>query len=169
MCKAVSFITLLCAGLYRKVNSCLKPRFSGHSDLYSLCRITLNPQSSTGELFTLGISKNWKQALSFVHQWDKKETLILKLVHFSLFSVNSIFLSAPRYYLCLQLRHDILTGRLPCSFATLALLGSYTVQSELGDYDPDLHGPDYISEFKLAPNQTKELEEKVVELHKTYR
>ncbi|NWW81024.1 EPB41 protein, partial [Climacteris rufus] len=74
-----------------------------------------------------------------------------------------------RYYLCLQLRQDILTGRLPCSFATLALLGSYTVQSELGDHDPDLHGPDYISEFKLAPNQTKELEEKVVELHKTYR
>ncbi|NWU16618.1 EPB41 protein, partial [Cephalopterus ornatus] len=74
-----------------------------------------------------------------------------------------------RYYLCLQLRQDILTGRLPCSFATLALLGSYTVQSELGDYDPDLHGPEYITEFKLAPNQTKELEEKVVELHKTYR
>ncbi|XP_057258927.1 protein 4.1 isoform X34 [Pezoporus wallicus] len=74
-----------------------------------------------------------------------------------------------RYYLCLQLRQDILMGRLPCSFATLALLGSYTVQSELGDYDPDLHGPDYITEFKLAPNQTKELEEKVVELHKTYR
>uniref|UniRef100_A0A8C3PPX9 Protein 4.1 n=1 Tax=Calidris pygmaea TaxID=425635 RepID=A0A8C3PPX9_9CHAR len=74
-----------------------------------------------------------------------------------------------RYYLCLQLRQDIITGRLPCSFATLALLGSYTVQSELGDYDPDLHGPDYITEFKLAPNQTKELEEKVVELHKTYR
>ncbi|KAM4656499.1 protein 4.1 isoform 10-T15 [Amazona ochrocephala] len=74
-----------------------------------------------------------------------------------------------RYYLCLQLRQDILTGRLPCSFATLALLGSYTVQSELGDYDPDLHSPDYITEFKLAPNQTKELEEKVVELHKTYR
>ncbi|XP_075029726.1 protein 4.1 isoform X11 [Calonectris borealis] len=74
-----------------------------------------------------------------------------------------------RYYLCLQLRQDIVTGRLPCSFATLALLGSYTVQSELGDYDPDLHSPDYISEFKLAPNQTKELEEKVVELHKTYR
>ncbi|XP_075630330.1 protein 4.1 isoform X37 [Balearica regulorum gibbericeps] len=74
-----------------------------------------------------------------------------------------------RYYLCLQLRQDIMTGRLPCSFATLALLGSYTVQSELGDYDSDLHSPDYITEFKLAPNQTKELEEKVVELHKTYR
>ncbi|XP_043940875.1 protein 4.1-like isoform X10 [Protopterus annectens] len=74
-----------------------------------------------------------------------------------------------RYYLCLQLRQDILTGRLPCSFATLALLGSYTIQSELGDYDPDLHGLDYVGEFKLAPNQTKELEEKVMELHKSYR
>ncbi|NXC41925.1 EPB41 protein, partial [Penelope pileata] len=74
-----------------------------------------------------------------------------------------------RYYLCLQLRQDIITGRLPCSFATLALLGSYTVQSELGDYDPELHSADYINEFKLAPNQTKELEEKVMELHRTYR
>ncbi|XP_039367897.1 protein 4.1 isoform X3 [Mauremys reevesii] len=74
-----------------------------------------------------------------------------------------------RYYLCLQLRHDIVTGRLPCSFATLALLSSYTVQSELGDYDPELHSADYVSEFKLAPNQTKELEDKVMELHKTYR
>ncbi|XP_036303460.1 protein 4.1 isoform X9 [Pipistrellus kuhlii] len=74
-----------------------------------------------------------------------------------------------RYYLCLQLRQDIVAGRLPCSFATLALLGSYTIQSELGDYDPELHGPDYVSDFKLAPNQTKELEEKVMELHKSYR
>ncbi|XP_075801753.1 protein 4.1 isoform X30 [Microtus pennsylvanicus] len=74
-----------------------------------------------------------------------------------------------RYYLCLQLRQDIIAGRLPCSFATLALLGSYTIQSELGDYDPELHGVDYVSEFKLAPNQTRELEEKVMELHKSYR
>ncbi|XP_057355890.1 protein 4.1 isoform X17 [Manis pentadactyla] len=74
-----------------------------------------------------------------------------------------------RYYLCLQLRQDIVAGRLPCSFATLALLGSYTIQSELGDYDPELHGTDSISDFKLAPNQTKELEEKVMELYKSYR
>ncbi|XP_071410868.1 band 4.1-like protein 3 isoform X9 [Pithys albifrons albifrons] len=74
-----------------------------------------------------------------------------------------------RYYLCLQLRDDIVSGRLPCSFVTLALLGSYTVQSELGDYDPDEYGSDYISEFRFAPNHTKELEEKVIELHKSHR
>ncbi|XP_038579588.1 band 4.1-like protein 1 isoform X1 [Micropterus salmoides] len=74
-----------------------------------------------------------------------------------------------RYYLCLQLRDDILSGRLPCSFVTHALLGSYTVQAELGDYEPEEHGPDYVSDFRFAPNQTRELEERVMELHHNYR
>ncbi|XP_049554249.1 band 4.1-like protein 3 isoform X22 [Orcinus orca] len=74
-----------------------------------------------------------------------------------------------RYYLCLQLRDDIVSGRLPCSSVTLATLGSYTVQSELGDYDPDECGSDYINEFRFAPNHTKELEDKVIELHKSHR
>ncbi|XP_015220097.1 band 4.1-like protein 1 isoform X14 [Lepisosteus oculatus] len=74
-----------------------------------------------------------------------------------------------RYYLCLQLRDDILSGRLPCSFVTHALLGSYAVQAELGDYDPEEHGTDYASEFRFAPNQTRELEERVMELHRNYR
>ncbi|XP_014346724.1 band 4.1-like protein 3a isoform X19 [Latimeria chalumnae] len=74
-----------------------------------------------------------------------------------------------RYYLCLQLRDDIVSGRLPCSFVTHALLGSYTVQSELGDYDPEEYGSDYVNEFRFAPNQTKELEEKVMELHKSHK
>ncbi|KAM5285241.1 band 4.1-like protein 2 isoform 2-T6 [Hipposideros larvatus] len=74
-----------------------------------------------------------------------------------------------RYFLCLQLRQDIASGRLPCSFVTHALLGSYTLQAELGDYDPEEHASHDLSDFQFAPIQTKELEEKVVELHKTHR
>ncbi|KAM9196502.1 band 4.1-like protein 2 isoform 1-T1 [Mergus octosetaceus] len=74
-----------------------------------------------------------------------------------------------RYFLCLQLRQDIASGRLPCSFVTHALLGSYILQAEMGDHDPEEHHGDYISEFQFAPNQTQEMEEKVVELHKTHR
>ncbi|XP_061110131.1 band 4.1-like protein 3 isoform X8 [Conger conger] len=74
-----------------------------------------------------------------------------------------------RYFLCLQLRDDVVSGRLPCSFATHTVLGSYTVQSELGDHDPEELGTDYVSEFRFAPNQTKELEEKVMDLHKNYK
>ncbi|XP_017158624.1 band 4.1-like protein 3a isoform X12 [Poecilia reticulata] len=74
-----------------------------------------------------------------------------------------------RYFLCLQLRQDVVSGRLPCSFATHAVLGSYTVQSELGDYDSDECAPDYVSELCFAPNQTKEMEAKIVDLHRTLR
>ncbi|XP_040171610.1 protein 4.1 homolog isoform X2 [Anopheles arabiensis] len=75
-----------------------------------------------------------------------------------------------RYHLCLQVRNDILEGRLPCSFVTHALLGSYLVQSELGDYDPaEMKDRSYLKDFKIAPNQTPELLDKVIDLHKTHK
>ncbi|XP_055088077.1 band 4.1-like protein 2 isoform X8 [Periophthalmus magnuspinnatus] len=75
-----------------------------------------------------------------------------------------------RYLLCLQLREDVASGKLPCSFVTHALLGSYTLQAELGDYEPDQPKPlDYMSQLTFAPNQNKEMEEKILELHKSHR
>ncbi|XP_073811223.1 erythrocyte membrane protein band 4.1 like coracle isoform X4 [Musca autumnalis] len=75
-----------------------------------------------------------------------------------------------RYHLCLQVRNDILEGRLPCTFVTHALLGSYLVQSEMGDYDPkEMPDRSYLKDFKIAPNQTTELEDKVMDLHKTHK
>ena len=52
-----------------------------------------------------------------------------------------------------------------------ALLGSYVIQSQFGDYDPTEHGVGtrYISHMTLAPEQSEELLEKVTELHKTHR
>jgi len=52
---------------------------------------------------------------------------------------------------------------------THALLGSYLVQSEVGDYDSEEHGRTYLKDFKFAPNQTPELIEKVMDLHKTHK
>ncbi|XP_060769723.1 band 4.1-like protein 2 isoform X9 [Neoarius graeffei] len=74
-----------------------------------------------------------------------------------------------RYLLCLQLRQDIVSGRLPCSFVTLALLGSYTLQAELGDHDSAEQQLHSITDFQLAKDHTKELEEKVLELHRSHR
>lgn len=74
-----------------------------------------------------------------------------------------------RYFLCLQLRQDISSGRLPCSFVTHALLGSYTLQAEHGDYDPEEYDGIDLGDFQFAPTHNKELEEKVAELHKTHR
>ncbi|XP_063225900.1 band 4.1-like protein 4 isoform X2 [Bacillus rossius redtenbacheri] len=71
-----------------------------------------------------------------------------------------------RYQFFLQVKQDILKGRLPVSFDLAAELGSYVVQSEMGDYDPRRHSPGYVSEFRFLSNQTVELESRIAELHK---
>ncbi|KDR23084.1 Band 4.1-like protein 4, partial [Zootermopsis nevadensis] len=71
-----------------------------------------------------------------------------------------------RYQFFLQVKQDILQGRLPVTFDLAAELGSYVVQSELGDYDPRRHSPGYVSEFRFISNQTVELESRIAELHK---
>ncbi|KAK0170006.1 hypothetical protein PV328_010621 [Microctonus aethiopoides] len=72
-----------------------------------------------------------------------------------------------RYQFFLQIKQDIVQGRLPVSFDLAAELGAYVVQSELGDYDPRRHSLGYVTEFRFLANQTAELEAKIVELHKT--
>ncbi|GFT73454.1 FERM domain-containing protein 5 [Nephila pilipes] len=72
-----------------------------------------------------------------------------------------------RYQIFLQLRRDLLHGRLYCSQSDGAMLAAYIIQSELGDYDPEEHPPSYVSEFKLLLKQTPRLEEKIAEIHQT--
>ncbi|XP_076356154.1 band 4.1-like protein 4 isoform X2 [Tachypleus tridentatus] len=71
-----------------------------------------------------------------------------------------------RYQFFLQVKQDILQGRLPVSFELAPELFAYSVQSELGDYDYRRHHSGYISEFKFLTHQTEELEAEVLELHK---
>ncbi|XP_046865224.1 hornerin isoform X2 [Drosophila willistoni] len=70
-----------------------------------------------------------------------------------------------RYQLFLQVKQDVLQGRLPVAFELAAELGAFVVQSELGDYDQRRHSKGYVSEFRLLPNQSSELESRVSELH----
>ncbi|XP_042203992.1 FERM domain-containing protein 5-like isoform X3 [Homarus americanus] len=74
-----------------------------------------------------------------------------------------------RYQLFLQLRRDLLHGRLYCSQADAAMLAAYIVQAEIGDYDPTKHYGNYISDFKILLKQTPKIEEKIMELHSTLK
>lgn len=62
-------------------------------------------------------------------------------------------------------------GRLPCSPVASAVLGSFTAQSELGDYDVGEHGTgiEYLQDIPFSPHQTDELLEKIAELHRSDR
>ncbi|XP_076359400.1 protein tyrosine phosphatase Meg isoform X1 [Tachypleus tridentatus] len=74
-----------------------------------------------------------------------------------------------RYHIFLQLKKDILEGRLIVPLATSVLLASYAVQSELGDFIPEEHKHGYLNEFRLVPNQTDDIERKITELHKLHK
>jgi tyrosine-protein phosphatase non-receptor type 4 len=74
-----------------------------------------------------------------------------------------------RYHFYLQVRSDILEGRLPCADGSLALLASYAVQSEFGDYNAIEHAPGYLNELKFAPKQPADFAKRVEELHAMHR
>ncbi|XP_059160621.1 band 4.1-like protein 4A [Physella acuta] len=71
-----------------------------------------------------------------------------------------------RYLFFLQVKRDILQGRLPVSFEEVAELCAYAVQSELGDFEPRIHTVGYVSEFCFVPNQTEELEARIAAVHR---
>uniref|UniRef100_F6YVJ3 Band 4.1-like protein 4A n=1 Tax=Monodelphis domestica TaxID=13616 RepID=F6YVJ3_MONDO len=72
-----------------------------------------------------------------------------------------------RYQFFLQVKQDVLQGRLPCPGHVAAQLGAYALQAELGDYDPHKHPPGYVSEYRFVPDQKEELEDAVERIHKT--
>ncbi|XP_069633394.1 band 4.1-like protein 4A isoform X4 [Haliaeetus albicilla] len=72
-----------------------------------------------------------------------------------------------RYQFFLQVKQDVLQGRLPCPVNTAAQLGAYVIQSELGDYDPYKHTAGYVSEYRFVPDQKEELEDAIERIHKT--
>ncbi|KAJ7391164.1 hypothetical protein OS493_020195 [Desmophyllum pertusum] len=74
-----------------------------------------------------------------------------------------------RYLMCMQLRDDINSGRLPCSFGNQAVLGSYVVQGDVGDFEAREHGTDYLDGMVFSPGQSQELLDKIRELHRQNR
>ncbi|KAJ8313692.1 hypothetical protein KUTeg_008253 [Tegillarca granosa] len=74
-----------------------------------------------------------------------------------------------RYHFFLQVKRDILEGRLVCPHNTAALLASYAVQSDLGDFNPDEHREHYLADYQFIPSQTEEFEKQIAELHKQHR
>ncbi|XP_066467826.1 band 4.1-like protein 5 isoform X2 [Tiliqua scincoides] len=82
---------------------------------------------------------------------------------------NNLREELTRYLFVLQLKQDILSGKLECPFETAVQLAAYILQAELGDYDPTEHIPDIVSEFRFVPNQTEEMELAIFEKWKEYR
>ena len=44
-----------------------------------------------------------------------------------------------------------------------------SIIAELGDYDPAVHTPAFVSEFRFIPEQTEEMEIRIIEEYKKMR
>ncbi|XP_069877978.1 band 4.1-like protein 5 isoform X2 [Dipodomys merriami] len=82
---------------------------------------------------------------------------------------NNLREELTRYLFVLQLKQDILSGKLECPFETAVQLAAYNLQAELGDYDLAEHSPELVSEFRFVPTQTEEMELAIFEKWKEYR
>lgn len=125
----------------------------------------LNYFDATGEKFWLNNDKKIAKQLKG-QNWDFNFE-----VKFYPADPSQLAEDLTRYQLCLQIRRDIVNERLPCSFVTYTLLGSYTAQSELGDYDTEEFGSGYryLKDIQFAPHQDKELLMKIAELHRQHK
>ncbi|XP_058290288.1 band 4.1-like protein 5 isoform X5 [Hylobates moloch] len=82
---------------------------------------------------------------------------------------NNLREELTRYLFVLQLKQDILSGKLDCPFDTAVQLAAYNLQAELGDYDLAEHSPELVSEFRFVPIQTEEMELAIFEKWKEDR
>ncbi|XP_016400298.1 FERM, RhoGEF and pleckstrin domain-containing protein 2 isoform X2 [Sinocyclocheilus rhinocerous] len=71
-----------------------------------------------------------------------------------------------RYLFSLQIKRDLIEGRLNCTENTAALLASHLVQSEIGDYD-DIADREFLKINKLLPYQER-VQEKIMEIHRRH-
>uniref|UniRef100_A0A8C2DJD8 FERM, ARHGEF and pleckstrin domain-containing protein 2 n=1 Tax=Cyprinus carpio TaxID=7962 RepID=A0A8C2DJD8_CYPCA len=71
-----------------------------------------------------------------------------------------------RYLFSLQIKRDLIEGRLNCTENTAALLASHLVQSEIGDFD-DIADREFLKINKLLPHQER-VQEKIMEIHRRH-
>ncbi|XP_008405959.1 FERM, RhoGEF and pleckstrin domain-containing protein 2 isoform X3 [Poecilia reticulata] len=71
-----------------------------------------------------------------------------------------------RYLFSLQMKRDLMEGRLICTENTGALLASHIVQSEIGDHD-DAADREFLRASKLLPYQDK-VQERIMEFHRRH-
>jgi len=71
-----------------------------------------------------------------------------------------------RYHFFMQMKQDVRMGKVHPTLKQSIDLGAFAVQSELGDFDNTLHTGNYVSEFRLVPNQGEELERLVEKKHR---
>uniref|UniRef100_A0A6Q2ZQ90 protein-tyrosine-phosphatase n=1 Tax=Esox lucius TaxID=8010 RepID=A0A6Q2ZQ90_ESOLU len=132
---------------------------------------SLQLRDSTNALFSHTHSPRWLEPSKPLKKQLKGVVSPFYLtlrVRFFISDPNSLQHEQTRHMYFLQIRSDIREGRLKCPLSAAVVLASYAVQSELGDYSPDLL-PGYLSKRHFLPEQDEDFLSRVEALHPGHR
>ncbi|KAG8442542.1 hypothetical protein GDO86_011371 [Hymenochirus boettgeri] len=93
---------------------------------------------------------------------------LLFRVRFFIPDPNTLQQDQTRHLYFLQLKGDILDGRISCPLNSAVVLASYAVQSQLGDYNPSVHSSGHLSNTSFIPGQDNDFISKVELLHQQH-
>jgi len=126
----------------------------------------LEYQDSTGIMYWLDRDKGMNQQVALPTPGDHVLRFTVKF-----YSPDPTQLEEEytRYLFSLQIKRDLANGQLQCNDNTAALMASYIVQAECGDFvGEDYPDHTYLSTYKFVPHQDNDLERRIMENHKKH-
>ncbi|XP_069702508.1 tyrosine-protein phosphatase non-receptor type 14 [Periplaneta americana] len=83
-------------------------------------------------------------------KYARDQSLFLRVM-FYVSGVNLLHDEMTRYHYFLQLKKDVIDGRMNCDAKQAVLLASYSMQAEFGNHDLERHTAEYLKDFALFP------------------
>lgn len=114
--------------------------------LYDFCSTRLNVACMHFQGCDKELRPNiWKRTVDsfFVNKIYRNVTVII------------IFIDCFRYHYFLQLKQDVIEGRILCTSQQAVELASYSMQAEFGNFDAERHTAHYLKDFQLFPKVIK--------------
>ncbi|XP_023310890.1 tyrosine-protein phosphatase non-receptor type 14 isoform X2 [Anoplophora glabripennis] len=75
----------------------------------------------------------------------------LRVMYYVISGVTLISDEVTRYHYFLQLKQDVIEGRISCTPQQAVELASYSMQAEFGNFDAERHTAHYLKDFQLFP------------------
>ncbi|XP_039288581.1 tyrosine-protein phosphatase non-receptor type 14 isoform X4 [Nilaparvata lugens] len=133
----------------------------GRECLDNVCqRLGLNQQEFFGLRYINrdGAPRWMEMERPLKRQLDKharEPNLYLRVMYY-VSGVSQLHDEMTRYHYFLQLKNDVIEGRISCDAKQAVLLASYSMQAEFGNHDLERHTAKYLRDFALFPKHLTE-------------
>ncbi|XP_057669756.1 tyrosine-protein phosphatase non-receptor type 14 isoform X1 [Diorhabda carinulata] len=105
-------------------------------------------RNSDSNLCWLELDRPLKRQLD---KYAKGLCVCLRVMYYVISGVRLFNDEVTRYHYFLQLKQDVIEGRISCNPQQAVELASYSMQAEFGNFDAERHTAHYLKDFQLFP------------------